>query len=110
MDRRWRMFVAFGLLLFLFALLAVRLTYLMLFAPAEKIRSIDRIRHLFAVTEGRRGNIYDRHGVALAVTVPTVEVGVDPKLAPMEVREEALIRLAEILRRPVPELKNAVSG
>jgi cell division protein FtsI/penicillin-binding protein 2 len=103
------MLAIFGFLIFLFVLLAVRLTYLMLFAPVEKIRSIDRMRHLFAVTEGRRGNIYDCHGAALAVTVPTVEVGVDPKLAPMEVREEALIRLPEILRRPVPELENAVA-
>ncbi|MDR2667824.1 MAG: penicillin-binding protein 2 [Puniceicoccales bacterium] len=97
-----------GATLLCFVLLLFRLTYLMLFSPVERLKSIDRTRHLFAITEARRGGIYDRHGVALAVSIPTVEVGVDPKLAPTEVREEAIFRLAEILKRPAIELESAL--
>jgi cell division protein FtsI/penicillin-binding protein 2 len=92
-----------------FLLLSHRLTYLMLFSSAERLKSIDRTRHLFVLREARRGSIYDRNGVAMAVSIPTVEVGVDPKLAPAEVREAAIVRLAEILRRPAEEFESAVA-
>jgi cell division protein FtsI/penicillin-binding protein 2 len=68
-----------GIILMLFGILAYRLTYLMLFPEESRLGSVSRTRTFFDTTAARRGNIYDCNGVALAITVPTLEVGVDPR-------------------------------
>ncbi|MDR3316987.1 MAG: penicillin-binding protein 2 [Puniceicoccales bacterium] len=103
------MLVVFSAALLLFFILVARLTYLMLFSSPERLLSINRTRHFFDITVARRGNIYDRNGVALALTVPAVDVGLDPKLVPAQEQKMVLGRLASLLNRPLEELESTVA-
>jgi cell division protein FtsI/penicillin-binding protein 2 len=93
----------------IFFLLAGRLIQLMLFSPEERLQSIRHVRRFFSVHEARRGNIYDRNGGALAVTVPAVEIGIDPRSLG-ESMDDVLAGLAAYLPASREELRAIVDG
>lgn len=83
--------------LLVFTLLITRLSFLMLDVEEDKASSILSIRRFFELIPAQRGNLYDRNGAALAVTVPAREIGLDPKLFPLQDREVNLKNLALLL-------------
>ncbi|MDR0428751.1 MAG: penicillin-binding protein 2 [Puniceicoccales bacterium] len=78
-----------GTLIALFGLIIYRLTSLMLFPEEARLGSAKRTRTFFDIIPAKRGNIYDCHGVALAITVPILEIGIDPQL--LRANEEKMV-------------------
>lgn len=110
MVRQVRMLCLLLMVGVMFALLLTRLSFLMLDVEEEKAAAIFSIRRFFELVPAQRGNIYDRNGVALAVTIPAREIGLDPKLFPRENREADLKNLALILGQDPFEFCRQVSG
>jgi cell division protein FtsI/penicillin-binding protein 2 len=80
-----------------FGTIAGRLTYLM--RPWKNLRgtTIGNSRAFFDIIPAWRGNIYDRNGVPLAVSVPVWEIGMDPKLASAEERGRIYSTIGECI-------------
>ncbi|MDR2677260.1 MAG: penicillin-binding protein 2 [Puniceicoccales bacterium] len=91
-----------------FGAITCRLTYLM--RPWKDLWSITggRSRAFFDVIPAWRGNIYDRNGMPLAVSVPVWEIGVDPKLVPIGGRAQFFRVLGEYLQMDVGELEKKI--
>jgi len=107
----WRLYVVVSLIILVFAGIASRVAYLQVI-DSEHLRHQGDLRSKRTiVSQSHRGNIVDRHGTALAVSVPVEIVWSDPKilhanngLADMR-RWDAL---ADVLDKPVEKLLRAV--
>ncbi|MDR2576913.1 MAG: penicillin-binding protein 2, partial [Puniceicoccales bacterium] len=71
---------------------------------------IDRTRNFFDITAARRGNIYDRNGVALALTLPAVDLGVDPKRICTKTFDDDLKKVATFLQASEKELADTIAA
>ncbi|MGH7531629.1 MAG: penicillin-binding transpeptidase domain-containing protein [Gemmatimonadales bacterium] len=94
---------------------AVGIALLALLVRAGQVQLLEGRRHAAAaaaqrtervVLEARRGALYDRHGIALALTQETYHVGVAPN--ELRNRREAAVLLARQLRRPQREVERAL--
>jgi cell division protein FtsI/penicillin-binding protein 2 len=94
--------------IFVFGAVIGRLTWLM--RPWKNLwdATVGRSRAFFDVMPAWRGNIYDRNGVPLAVSVPVWEIGVDPKL----ISRGEWARISNVLGAHIPmdagELENRI--
>jgi len=76
----WRLYVIASLIILVFVGIVARVTFLQL-VDSKHLRQQGDMRSLrTTVSEEHRGNIIDRHGTALAVSVPVEIVWVDPKI------------------------------
>lgn len=104
-ERRWRMIFVLAAVVALFGVIIGRLTYLM--RPWKNLHDIavKQNRAFFNITPAKRGNIYDRNGVPLAVSVPVWEIGIDPKLASLDERAKIFRALDECTLTPAEEIR-----
>ncbi len=90
-----------SIIVILFGILSLRLSYLQLIRGARYARLSDRNRIRKIVLPAPRGRIYDRNGVLLADTRPSFTVTV----IPTETNDSALTLLASLINLPFAELK-----
>ena len=94
---KWRTYVAFALILFLFSLLAGRTFYLQVFNN-DFLQNEGEKRFARTITiQGPRGEILDRNGVVLASSQPCRSVWADPALVPRSTKEDKQ-RLRELAK------------
>lgn len=89
------------IIIILFGILSLRLSYLQLMRGARYARLSDRNRIRKIVLPAPRGRIYDRNGILLADTRPSFSITV----IPTETNDSALTLLANIINLPLAELK-----
>ncbi|MDR1457220.1 MAG: penicillin-binding protein 2 [Puniceicoccales bacterium] len=104
-GRRWRMIFALLAVIFVFGAIIGRLTYLM--RPWRNLRDaiVGRSRAFFDVAPAMRGNIYDRNGIPLAVSVPVFDIGVDPKLLSADEMDQIFNVLSARIGMPAREME-----
>ncbi len=107
----WRFYVVVSLIILVFAGIASRAAYLQVI-DSEHLRHQGDLRSKRTiVSQAHRGNIVDRHGTALAVSVPVEIVWSDPKIVHDNNGLNDKRRwqaLADVLDKPVEKLFDAV--
>ena len=87
---RYRTYIAFGLIVVLFAVLALRVFYLQFFSTDFlQTQGEQRFARTISI-EGTRGEILDRNGVVLASSQPCRSIWADPEF--MESVEPARLK------------------
>ncbi|MEO8140128.1 MAG: hypothetical protein ABI742_10805, partial [Gemmatimonadota bacterium] len=86
----------------------VRAAELQLVQGAHWRAEAERTRREKVITPARRGGIYDRNGVALAVTQEYFGVGIAPN--ELSSRREAVRTIARALSRPLNEVQRDVAS
>ena len=109
----WRLYVIAGIIMLVFIGIVTRVTFLQLI-DSKHLRHQGDMRSLrTTVTQEHRGNIVDRHGTALAVSVPVETVWVDPKIMHDANGLKDMRRwqaLADVLERPLKDILAVVKS
>ncbi|MGB0835795.1 MAG: peptidoglycan D,D-transpeptidase FtsI family protein [Psychrobium sp.] len=109
----WRLYVVVSLIILVFIGIAARAAFLQVI-DSEKLRHQGDLRSKRTiVSQSHRGNIFDRHGTALAVSVPVEVVWAEPNVIHKNNGLEDRRRweaLAGVLERPVEKLLKAVEN
>ena len=101
-----------------FAALIGRVAYLQTFGRQKTIRQVERQQHQTQTIPARKGTIFDRNGFALAVTVQTQTLFVDPKFMQesfsqpgrsLVEMDQAVERLARLIDRDPFEITQILS-
>lgn len=107
----WRLYVVVSIIILVFIGIAARAAFLQVI-DSEKLRHQGDLRSKRTiVSQSHRGNIFDRHGTALAVSVPVEVVWAEPNVIHKNKGLEDRRRweaLAGVLERPVEKLLKAV--
>lgn len=82
----------------LFLILLLRLSRLMLAVRPDQAQRILTTRRFFEILPAKRGNIYDFHGIPLAISTPIVELGIDPQIFRPAENDPTLQKIAQILK------------
>ena len=102
----FRAAAVFVALVVLFVALLGRVAYLQTYGRQQTVRRAERQHHSKDVIPARRGGIFDRNGLAMAGTVQTQSMFVDPKFMYQTLQQqgrsqadidEAVIKLAELI-------------
>lgn len=108
----WRLYVVVSLIIMVFVGIAARAAYLQVI-DSEKLRYQGDLRSKRTiVSQSHRGNIVDRHGTALAVSVPVEVVWAEPNVIHKKnglADKRRWEALADVLDRPVEKLLGAVA-
>ncbi len=109
----WRLYVIVGIIVLVFMGIIARVSFLQII-DSEHLRHQGDMRSLrTTVSQEHRGNIVDRHGIALAVSVPVETVWVDPKIVHDNNGLEDMRRwqaLADVLERPLKDILATVKS
>jgi len=111
-DRR-RFFLAFLILVFVFATFTVKLTSMQIVHGQEFRDQAENNRTRVRILPSKRGVIYDANGIILAKNEPSFEVTTSKKQLPSEkdgAREEVLIELAGILETDVESFQSVITS
>lgn len=87
----------FYILIFLYACLALRLIWIQVIRAPYFAKKAEYYRLKRFVLHARRGTIYDRNGVKLAVNVQAYDIGAHPKKIAKKDRPKIAAQLAKIL-------------
>ncbi|OIQ48507.1 MAG: peptidoglycan glycosyltransferase FtsI [Gammaproteobacteria bacterium MedPE] len=108
----WRLYVVVSLIIVVFIGIASRAAFLQV-VDSEKLRYQGDLRSKRTiVSQSHRGNIVDRHGTALAVSVPVEVVWAEPNVIHKKnglADKRRWEALAGVLDRPVEKLLKAVA-
>lgn len=101
---RWRIRILSGVFILLFSIMALQAISLMAFSSDDRLKKLAERQHNQVVTlYPKRGTVYDRQGIALALSVDSDSVYADPKY--VKDSEEAAAVLSPLLNLPIRELK-----
>ncbi|MCL6519231.1 MAG: penicillin-binding protein 2 [Armatimonadetes bacterium] len=92
-----RLRMLFYILIFLYACLALRLIWIQVIRAPYFAKKAEYYRLKRFVLHARRGTIYDRNGVKLAVNVQAYDIGAHPKKIAKRDRPKIAAQLAKIL-------------
>ena len=98
-PRAAAVFVSLGLI---FSTLAARVAYLQTAGRQQTLGKAERQQHQRSVLQSRRGGIFDRDGLALALTIQKQDLCVDPGFVIDTSREDE--KMAARLREAMPKL------
>jgi cell division protein FtsI (penicillin-binding protein 3) len=93
-----------GLLVVVLTSIAGRGTWLALRPVDRVVERGNELRYDEIVMPADRGEVFDRNGRRMAVTVDTPSIAVDPSLIPAERRDDLATTLSGILDRPRDEI------
>lgn len=109
----WRLYVIVSIIMLVFLGIISRVTFLQII-DSKHLRQQGDMRSLrTTISQEHRGNIVDRHGSALAVSVPVETVWVDPKIVHDKDGLKDMRRwqaLADILERPLDDVLATVKN
>ena len=107
----WRYYLVLGIILLVYTGLAARSAYIQVVEPDMLKKQGDRRSERVSSIDVQRGNILDRNGRELAVSVPVETVWADPKIV-MEnnaiAMKEHWQALADVLSKDVNKLTNRI--
>ncbi|MDP2561456.1 penicillin-binding protein 2 [Psychrobium sp. 1_MG-2023] len=109
----WRLYLVVVVIIAVFVAIASRAAFLQVIESENLKNQGDRRSERTIVSQSHRGNIVDRHGTALAVSVPVQIVWSDPKIVHEKnglVDKRRWQALADVLDRPVEKLLSAVKN
>jgi cell division protein FtsI (penicillin-binding protein 3) len=108
----WRLYVVVSLIILVFIGIGVRAAFLQVI-DSEKLRYQGDLRSKRTiVSQSHRGNIVDRHGTALAVSVPVEVVWAEPNVIHKNnglSDERRWKALADVLDRPLKKILTSVA-